>query len=106
MKPVRQTITRERESIAIYLKYKASWSRKSVTLENVDCSVEGSQFHFCSSLIECAKKRIPPSRHKVMLVSGRRQLGFVHDFSLQRRGAHIEGVRRRKPNLDDAAVIF
>src|SRR3984957_8755947 len=41
-----------------------------------------------------------------MLVGGWRQFRLVVDFALERSGTHVEGVCRRKANLDHAAIVL
>ena len=80
--------------------------RESVSFENVDCTIEGSEFDFGAAGIESAEERIAHISAEVMLVSGGSQFRFVVHFAFQGSGAQVERISGRKADFDHAAVIL
>src|SRR5271156_6083451 len=74
-------------------------------LNDVDCTIEGTQIDFGAPRIESAEESIAKFGEE-MMVRRRREIRFVVNAALQGSGAQIEGIPRREAHLNYAAVVF
>ena len=62
---------------------------QSIPLQDVDCTIEGTEFDFGSAGVHAPEERIADAPEGVVMRGGGK-FGLVVDFALQRRGANVK----------------
>ena len=65
---------------------------QSIALQDVDCTIERTEFDFGMAGVESAEDSIAKSRINGMRMNRRRKAGLIIDFAFERSGAEIERV--------------
>ena len=65
---------------------------QSIALQDVDCTIERTEFDFGMACVESAEDGVAKSRVHTLRMNRRRETGLVIDFAFERGGAEIEGV--------------
>src|SRR5579862_2827941 len=100
-------IFKSKSAKALRSRAKNAKKRCQLALQDFDCTTEGRELYLCVAIVDGPEEALGQGvARRTHIVAVRNYGRLVHDVTIERSGADVEGVGRRKADFDCAAVVL